>query len=76
MLSIIRRQEIAMLYPIAELEADKLNAVRELEKEIGSPVVALTAVEADTVTLPKDQLEKLQALEDKLDVVLVAVRPN
>ncbi len=65
-----------MLYPIAELEADKLNAVRELEKEIGSPVVALTAVEADTVTLPKDQLEKLQALEDKLDVVLVAVRPN
>lgn len=65
-----------MLYPIAELEADKLNAVRELEKEIGSPVVALTAVETDTVTLPKEQLEKLQALEDKLNVVLVAVRPN
>ncbi|MEX0348988.1 MAG: hypothetical protein AB3N15_06140 [Paracoccaceae bacterium] len=65
-----------MLYPLATLEADKLSAIRELEQEIGSPVVALSAVEADTATLPKNQLKKLQALEDELDIVLVAVRPS
>ncbi|MES0826371.1 hypothetical protein [Ruegeria sp. SCP11] len=65
-----------MLYPIATLEADKLDAVRALEKEIGSPVVALAAVDTDSATLPKEDLQKLQALEDELNVVLVAVRPN
>lgn len=76
MLAFISRQEITMLYPLATLEADKLSAIRELEQEIGSPVVALSAVEADTATLPKNQLKKLQALEDELDIVLVAVRPS
>lgn len=65
-----------MLYPFATLEADKLNAVRKLEQEIGRPVVALAAVDADTASLPKDDLKKLQALEGELDVVLVAVRPS
>ena len=65
-----------MLYPIATLEADKLDAVRELENEIGSPIVALSAVEAGSANLSKDKLEKLQSLEDELNVVLVAVRPN
>ncbi|WP_170326521.1 hypothetical protein [Ruegeria arenilitoris] len=65
-----------MLYPLATLEADKLNAVRALEQEIGRPVVALAAVDADTANLPQDDLKKLQALEDELDVVLVAVRPS
>ncbi|NOD49826.1 MULTISPECIES: hypothetical protein [unclassified Ruegeria] len=65
-----------MLYPLATLKADKLNLVQELEEEIGSPIVALTAVDAGTADLPKDKLQKLQALEDELDVVLVAVRPN
>ncbi|WP_170330484.1 hypothetical protein [Ruegeria arenilitoris] len=65
-----------MLYPLATLEADKLNAVRALEQEIGRPVVALAAVDAETANLPQDDLKKLQALEDELDVVLVAVRPS
>ena len=65
-----------MLYPIANLESDKLDAVRALEQEIGSPVVALAAIDTDTANLPKDDLAKLQALEDELDVVLVAVRPS
>ncbi len=65
-----------MLYPIATLEADKLDAVRELENEIGSPVVALSALEASSATLSKDKLAKLQTLEEELDVILVAVRPS
>ncbi len=65
-----------MLYPLAALEADKLDAVRALEQEIGQPVVALAPVEANTASLPEDQLRKLQELEDELNVVLVALRPN
>ncbi|WP_170386083.1 hypothetical protein [Ruegeria atlantica] len=65
-----------MLYPIATLEPDTLNAVRALEKEIGSPVVALAALDTDSASLPKEDLLKLQALENELGVVLVAVRPN
>lgn len=65
-----------MLYPIATLEAEKLKAVQDLENEIGSPVVALSAVDASSAVLSKDQLQKLQSLEDELDVVLVAVRPS
>ncbi len=65
-----------MLYPIATLEADKLKAVQKLEDEIGSPIVALSAVEADSAKLPEEKLKKLQALEEELDVVLVAVQPS
>ncbi|WP_291730720.1 hypothetical protein [Leisingera sp. F5] len=65
-----------MLYPLASLEADKLDAIKSLEKDIGSPVVALAGVEANTAALPEDQLKKLQELEEELGVVLVAMRPN
>ncbi|MEX3009261.1 hypothetical protein [Hoeflea sp. TYP-13] len=65
-----------MLYSLATLETDKLNAIQNLEKEIGGPVVALAGVEAETAALPKDQLKKLQDLESQLGVVLVAVKPN
>ncbi|MEM6311097.1 MAG: hypothetical protein AAF754_13720 [Pseudomonadota bacterium] len=63
-----------MLYPIAELEPDTLKAVQDLEGEIGSPVVALSTINATSAKLSKDQINKLQALEDELDVVLVALR--
>ena len=72
----VDREEMKMLYPVASLEADQLKAVRDLESEIGSTVVALSSVDADTANLPDDKLRKLQALEEELDVVLVAVRPS
>ncbi|GAA6163915.1 hypothetical protein NBRC116590_16190 [Pelagimonas sp. KU-00592-HH] len=65
-----------MLYPIAALEDDKLEALKALEAEIGSPIVALSAVDAGSANLSQDKIEKLQSLEDELDVVLVAVRPS
>ncbi|MEM9330594.1 MAG: hypothetical protein AAGA53_04665 [Pseudomonadota bacterium] len=65
-----------MLYPIATLEANQLKAVQKLETEIGSPIVALSVIEADTATLPSDKLKKLKALEDELDVVLVALETS
>ncbi|KIC11423.1 hypothetical protein RA19_07685 [Leisingera sp. ANG-M1] len=65
-----------MLYPLASLETEKLNAIQALEKDIGSPLVALAGVDADTAALPEDKLKKLQELEEELGVVLVAVKPN
>lgn len=65
-----------MLYPIATLDDDKLDAIRDLEGEIGTPVVALSAIKASSAALSDDKLEKLRALEDELDVVLVAVQSN
>ena len=65
-----------MLYPIAMLDDEKLKAVRALEDEIDSPVLALSTIETRSAELSKDKLQMLKALEEKLDVVLVAVRPN
>ncbi|AHD02011.1 hypothetical protein [Leisingera methylohalidivorans] len=65
-----------MLYPLATLEAEKLRAIKSLERDIGSPVVALAGVNADSAALPDEQLKKLQQLEEELGVLLVAVRPN
>ncbi|MBO9449498.1 hypothetical protein J7426_04470 [Tropicibacter sp. R16_0] len=65
-----------MLYPLATLESEKLQAVQDLEAEIGSPIVALSAVETASADLSQDKLDKLKSLEDELDVVLVAVRPS
>lgn len=65
-----------MLYPLALLEAEKLNAIQDLEKSIGGPIVALAEIDAQSAELPQDKLQKLKALEEELGVVLVAVRPN
>lgn len=65
-----------MLYPLASLEAEKLNAIQDLEKSIGAPIVALAEIDAQSAELPQDKLQKLKALEEELGVVLVAVRPN
>lgn len=65
-----------MLYPIAALEDDKLTAIRALEKDLGSPVVALEPVHATSADLPEEKLRKLQELESELGVVLVAVEPE
>lgn len=63
-----------LLYPIADLKPDTLKAVQDLEGEIGSPVVALSTIDATSAKLSKDQINKLQALESELNVVLIAVR--
>ena len=65
-----------MLYSLAKLEQDKLEAIQALEKEIGTPIVALESIDADAVKLGEDRLKKLRHLEQELGVVLVAVRPH
>ena len=65
-----------MLYPIASLDAEKISAIQALEKELGSPIVALSQVDSGNAELSDDKLKKLQQLEEELDLVLLAVRPS
>lgn len=65
-----------MLYPIASLDAEKISAIQALEKELGSPIVALSEVDSGNAELSDDKLKKLQQLEKELDLVLLAVRPS
>lgn len=62
-----------MLYSLSNLDADKLKAIQSLEKEIGSPLIALSGVKVGDASLSADKLSKLQAAEKKLGVVLLAV---
>ncbi|MCJ8333522.1 MAG: hypothetical protein MJH10_04630 [Epibacterium sp.] len=64
-----------MLYPIASLDAEEISAIQALEKELGSPIVALSEVDAGNANLSDENLKKLQRLEEELDLVLLAVRP-
>lgn len=62
-----------MLYSFAPLDADPLKAIQSLEKEIGSPLVAMSAIKADPSDMDASKLEKIKKLEDELGVVLLAV---
>ncbi|WP_420549701.1 hypothetical protein [Curvivirga sp.] len=63
-----------MLYSFAPLEADRLKAIQALEKEVGAPLVAMSAIKAEPVDMDEDKLAKIKKLEDELGVVLVAVQ--
>lgn len=65
-----------MLFSIAHLDTDTLKAVQALESDIGSPLVAMSTVDANPAALPEDKLEKLRALENELGVVLVACKQH
>lgn len=62
-----------MLYSLSNLDADKLEAIKSLENEIGSPLIALSGVKIGDVPLSADKLRLVQAAEKKLGVVLLAV---
>lgn len=62
-----------MLYSLSNLDTNKLKAIQSLEKEIGSPLVALSGVKVDDVELSAEKLRKVQAAEKELGVVLLAV---
>jgi len=65
-----------MLYSLSNLDEKDLQAVQNLEKELGSPLLALSGVPVRGAEVSEDKLRKLQALEKKLGIVLVAVKTN
>jgi hypothetical protein len=65
-----------MLYSLSSLKAKDLKAIRKLEEELGSPLLAFSGVPVGGAKISKEKLQKLQALEEKLGIVLVAVKPS
>ena len=62
-----------MLYACTTIDQDRLDQVQALEKELGTPLLALTPIEADPAPVEDQDLAKIRALEEELGVVLVAV---
>lgn len=62
-----------MLCSYSELNNDALNAIQELEKEIGKPLLSFTCKDIKPALVEQETLDKIQALEKSLSLSLVAV---
>lgn len=62
-----------MIYSIAQLSADQLHSIQDLEKETGHCIVALRTFPGEPVELSGDELSLLQSVEEALGLTLVAV---
>ncbi len=63
-----------MIYNYAKLEDAKLNKVKALENEIGTPLLALGGYEPECARLDRAKLAKIRAVEKEMGVVLLAVK--
>jgi hypothetical protein len=69
------QQEVAiMMYTLAHLEKEKLADVQSLEKSLGKTLVAFAPKEVSFVTLKDDEISRIQQIEKKLNISLVAVK--
>lgn len=63
-----------MLFTISNsVDASAVNTITELEKELGTTLLAFKGVELNPTQLNENQLEKVQKIEKDLGVSLVAV---
>jgi hypothetical protein len=57
-----------------KLGAEDLQAITALEQELGTPLLAFACWDLNPADVTPDQLAKIQALENKLGLSLVAVK--
>lgn len=62
-----------MLCSLSNLNSQDLDQIRTMETEVGQPLLAFSCHDFSPATLSAEKLEKIQALEKKLGVALVAV---
>lgn len=62
-----------MLCTMSTLDADKLEAIRKLEKELGKPLLAFSCHDIQSALLTEKDLEKIRTLENRLSLSLIAV---
>jgi len=58
----------------SSLGTGELESIRQLEQELGTPLLSFSCHNFQPARLDQDQLAKVQALESKLGVALVAVQ--
>jgi hypothetical protein len=63
-----------MMCNLSALKSEELLRINELEKELGTPLLAFSCRELKPGEVSQDQLEKIKALETQLGMSLVAVR--
>lgn len=63
-----------MLYCYAKLTEDQLAKVKAFEAESGKTVLALREVDLQAEFLSKEEMKKLQALEQELGLILLVVK--
>jgi len=57
-----------------KLGPEQLGEISSLEQELGVPVLAFSCHQMEPAEIDGDQVEKIERLEEKLGVALVAVR--
>lgn len=62
------------MFTCSKLNTNELDAIRKLESEIGTPVVALTEIPTPPADVDAEAVARIEALERELGVVLVAVK--
>ena len=62
-----------MLCSLSNLKEQDIQAIRKMESELGITVLAFSCHDAEPSILEKDKLEKIQSVENKLGLSLVAV---
>ncbi|MCG8567076.1 MAG: hypothetical protein MI747_18535 [Desulfobacterales bacterium] len=62
-----------MLCSLSQLTPQQMNEIQALETDLNLKVLAFSCHDAEPKTLDKDTLDKIQAVEKKLGVSLVAV---
>jgi hypothetical protein len=71
-----KREEEAMLCSLAtKLTPEDLQAINALEKELAVPLLAFACHDLKPAAVNSEQLGKIQALENRLGISLVAVQP-
>ena len=62
-----------MIFSVAQLTADQLDVLQDLEKQTGRCIVALTGLPGEPASLSDDELTRLQAAEKDRGLTLVAL---
>lgn len=62
-----------MMCSLSHLKEQDLDQIRSLESDLGKPLLAFSCHDVIPASLEEDTLSKIQALEKKLGISLVAV---
>jgi len=63
-----------MLCSLSKVESTDLEAIQGLEKDLGKALLAFTCHDIKPAVIKDEELEKINELEKKLGIVLVAVK--